>query len=158
MVGAKCGFIPRILVHWMQNWARILFMSEKALVWLLRISGVVLLTALVPVVMPFGWMQMIHREIGMGELPTGPIVGYLTRSLSLMYAVHGAYLIFVSLDIRRYLPFVRFLATVSIVFGVSMMVLDYAVKMPLYWTLSEGPMVVVLSIVMLWLVSRCLDR
>ena len=133
-------------------------MGEKALVWLLRISGVILLTALVPVVMPFSWMQAIHREIGMGELPTGPIVGYLTRSLSLMYAIHGAYLIFISLDIRRYLPFVKFLATVSIFFGVSMIILDYAVKMPPGWTLCEGPMVVVLSIVLLWLAFKCPER
>jgi hypothetical protein len=133
-------------------------MSEKALVWLLRISGAILLTALVPVVMPFGWMQAIHREIGMGELPTGPIMGYLTRSLSMMYAIHGAYLIFISLDIRRYLPFVKFLATVSIFFGVSMAVLDYALTMPLGWILCEGPMVVVLSIVLLWLALKCSEQ
>ena len=129
-------------------------MNEKVLVWLLRISGVILLIALVPVVMPFSWMQAIHRQLGMGDLPTGPIVGYLTRSLSLFYALHGALIIFVSLDIRRYLPVVKFLAVVAILFGVSMVVLDSAVGMPLYWILCEGPFVVPLGIVMLWLAGR----
>ena len=129
-------------------------MSEKVLVWLLRISGVILLIALVPVVMPFSWMQVIHRQLGMGDLPAGPIVGYLTRSLSLFYALHGALIIFVSLDIRRYLPVVKFLAVVAILFGVSMVVLDSAVGMPLYWILCEGPFVVPLGIVMLWLAGR----
>ena len=133
-------------------------MHGKALVWLLRISGVILLTALVPVVMPFSWMQMIHRQIGMGELPTGPIMGYLTRSLSLFYAVHGALLLFVSFDIRRYLPFVKFLAFISILFGVCMIILDYAVDMPLRWVLCEGPMVILLGIVILWLAGRIQEQ
>ena len=129
-------------------------MHEKILVWLLRISGIILLTALVPVAMPFSWMQVIHRYLGMGELPAGPIMGYLTRSLSLFYAMHGALIIFVSLDIRRYLPVVKFLAVVAILFGVSMVVLDSAVGMPLYWILCEGPFVIPLGIVMLWLAGR----
>ena len=51
---------------------------EKALVLLLRLSAVLLLTAIVPAVMPFAWMKSIHRLLGMGELPEGPIIGYLT--------------------------------------------------------------------------------
>ena len=126
-------------------------MHEKTLVWLLRISGTILLTALVSVVMPFSWMQAIHRYLGMGELPTGPIMGYLTRSLSLFYALHGSLIIFVSMDIRRYLPFVKFLAFVSILFGASMAVMDSAVGIPLKWALCEGPLVIVLGGVILWL-------
>lgn len=129
-------------------------MQEKTLVWLLRICGIILLTALMPVVMPFSWMQVIHRYLGMGELPTGPIMGYLTRSLSLFYALHGSLIIFVSMDIRRYLPFVKFLAVVSILFGASMAVLDSAVGMPLKWALCEGPLVILLGGVILWLAGR----
>ena len=129
-------------------------MCEKALVWLLRISGVILLVALVPVVMPFSWMQVIHRQLGMGELATGPIIGYLTRSLSLFYAMHGALIIFVSLDVRRYLPVVKFFAVASILFGVGMVILDSAVGMPLYWILCEGPLVIPLGMVILWLAGK----
>ncbi len=127
---------------------------EKTLAILLRIAAVILLTALIPSVMPFAWMKDIHRQLGMGELPDGPIVGYLTRSLSAMYALHGVIVLFVSWDVRRYLPVVKCLAVLAIVFGACMLVLDVTVGMPPAWTASEGPFVIVLGSVMLWLAGR----
>lgn len=127
---------------------------ERVLVVLMRISAVVLLTALVPTVMPFAWMKEIHRWLGMGELPEGPIVGYLTRSLSAMYAMHGALVLFVSTDVRRFLPVVKCLAALGIVFGSGMLAIDVVVGMPLPWTVCEGPFVIVLGGVLLWLTGR----
>jgi hypothetical protein len=126
-------------------------MQEKVLVIFLRITGAILLIALIPAVMPFFWMQEIHRWLGLGELPTEPIVGYLTRSLSLMYAALGALICFVSGDVRRFLPLVKFLAILSIVFGGGMIALDAAVGMPTYWIACEGPLIIPLGIVILWL-------
>lgn len=133
-------------------------MVEKTLVVLLRISAVVLLTALVPAVMPFAWMKEIHQWLGMGELPEGPIIGYLTRSLSAMYAMHGALVLFVSLDVRRFLPVVKCLAVLGIVFGVGMIALDVVVEMPLSWVLCEGPFIIILGSVLLWLAGRIQGR
>ena len=127
---------------------------EKALVLLLRGSAVLLLTALVPAMMPFAWMKEIHSQLGMGELPEGPIMGYLTRSLSGMYAMHGALGFFVSLDIHRYLPVVKCLAVLCVLFGIGLLVLDVAVGMPTFWILCEGPFVIVLGGVLLWLTGR----
>jgi len=62
------------------------------------------------VVMPFDWMNAIHRQAELGDLPNVPIVGYLTRSISALYALHGALLVFLAGDVRRFLPVVRFLA------------------------------------------------
>ena len=128
--------------------------GERALVILLRVSGVVLLTALIPVVMPFAWMDDIHRWLGMGKLPDAPIMGYLTRSLSAMYALHGALVFFVSLDVRRYLPVVQCLAVLGILFGIGMLLIDRAVGIPPRWAYCEGPSVIVLGAVLLWLTSR----
>jgi hypothetical protein len=128
--------------------------SEKTLTILMRLAGVLLLTALIPVVMPFAWMKDIHRALGMGELPEGPIMGYLTRSLSAMYAMHGALVFFVSLDVRRYLPVVKFLAVLGVVFGSGMLVLDIVVGMPPRWIAGEGPFIIVLGGVMLWLAGQ----
>ncbi len=127
---------------------------EKALVILLRGTAVLLLTAFIPAVMPFAWMKEIHLQLGMGELPGGPIMGYLTRSLSGMYAMHGTLVLFVSFDIRRYLPVVKYLAVLSLLFGVGLLVLDVAVGMPMFWIVGEGPFVVVLGGVLLWLAGR----
>ncbi|NUQ65632.1 MAG: hypothetical protein HUU20_24445 [Pirellulales bacterium] len=128
--------------------------SEKALVVLLRLGGILLLTAVIPAVMPFAWMKDIHRFLGMGELPEGPIVGYLTRSLSALYAYHGALVYFVSLDVRRYLSVVKCLAVLSILFGLGMLVLDFLVAMPPLWILGEGPAIALLGGVLLWLAGR----
>jgi hypothetical protein len=56
--------------------------NERTLVWLLRILGVIMLTALGAVVMPYQWMNVIHQQQGWGDLPPVPITGYLTRSIS----------------------------------------------------------------------------
>ena len=127
---------------------------ERALVVLLRISGIILMTALVAAVMPFSWMDEVHRRLGMGDLPEAPITGYLARSLSVMYALHGAIVFFISLDIRRHLPVVKCLAALGVVFGAGMLVLDFTVGMPTRWTACEGPSVVILSGVLLWLANH----
>ncbi len=120
-------------------------------IWLLRLGGAVMLTALGAVVMPYDWMDSIHRQVGLGALPHVPIVGYLTRSISALYALSGALLIFLAADVCRYLPVLRFLAVTGVVFGVMMLAIDSAVGMPLPWTVCEGPFVVGLSAVILWL-------
>ena len=127
---------------------------ERLLVWLLRLFGASTLTALGAVFMPHDWMNLIHQRLGMGELPHLPIVGYLTRSISALYALHGALLIFLSLDVRRYLPLVRFLGAASVVMGVLLLGLDLAVGMPVFWTVAEGPPVVALGLVILVLARR----
>ena len=113
-----------------------------------------MLTALGAVVMPFDWMNSIHQQLGLGELPRAPIVGYLTRSISALYALHGALLIFLAHDVRRYRLVVRFLAVAGVVFGALVLGIDYSVRMPVAWTVQEGPFVVVLGMVFFWLTGR----
>ncbi len=131
---------------------------EKALVVLMRAVGVMLLIAVIPAVMPFAWMKDIHRLLGMGELPEGPIMGYLTRSLSAMYAMHGALVFFISLDVRRYLPVVKCLAVLGIIFGLGMLILDFMIGMPFQWTVQEGPFIAIMGCVMLWLSGYVQDK
>ncbi len=104
--------------------------------------------------MPFDWMNVIHRQTGLGELPHAPIVGYRTRSIPALYALHGALLVYLAGDVRRFLPIVRVLAVAGAVFGALLFAIDCAVGMPLPWTLAEGPWVVALSAVILWLTGR----
>lgn len=128
--------------------------AEKCLLWLLRIDAVVLLSALIPVVIPSVWMQEIHRRMGMGELPTGPIVEYLTRSISLLYALHGVTVLWVSTDLRRYLPIVTCFGVLGICFGGGMLAIDAWAGMPLGWTIGEGPFLMLLGGVILKLAGR----
>jgi hypothetical protein len=124
---------------------------EKALIVLLRLDGLLLLSAMIPAVMPFVWMKDIHRFLGLGELVDGPLIEYLTRSLSAVYAMHGAVELSVSLDIRRYLPVAKCLAILDIVFGFWMTALDITAGMPVFWIVAEGPSIFLVGCVLLWL-------
>ena len=128
--------------------------AEKILVWLLRATGAVMLLALIAVVMPFAWMDLIHQQLGLGKLPDAPIVVYLTRSASALYAVHGALLIFAASDVRRYMSLVRFLAWVAILFGPVMILIDHAAGLPLPWTVCEGPSIFTIGVAFLRLARR----
>jgi hypothetical protein len=126
--------------------------------WVLRVLGSVVLLALPAALLPVGWMNALHRSLGMGELPKAPIVEYLSRSCSLLYAMHGALLLFVSFDVRRYLGAIRFLAWAGLVFAAGMLWVDLAAGMPSLWTWSEGPIIAAESILILWLARRAQQR
>ena len=127
---------------------------ERALTVLLRLAAALLLLAVVPVVMPFRWMEEIHQWIGLGRLPNDVIVHYLTRSLSALYAFHGAITLFISFNVRRYRGLILFLGWLAVVFGVAMLVLDAVIGMPLPWIIGEGPFVIALGIAIVWLAAK----
>jgi hypothetical protein len=128
--------------------------AERALVWLLRAEAVVLLLALPAVFLPTEWMSAVHVTFGLGGFPRGPLVEYLTRSLSALYASWGPLYLFVSLDVRRYLPLVRFLAVVKGLFGLGMIGLDVGLGMPSLWTATEGPAVLAVCTAQYLLAAR----
>jgi hypothetical protein len=114
----------------------------------------VLLAALVPVFFPFAWMQSIHRAIGLGELPALPIIEYMARSLSALYACHGALMLYLSFDVVRHAAVIRVLAILGILFGVGMAGIDLVSALPPSWALSEGPFILTLGIVTLFLARK----
>src|SRR6516162_1658870 len=122
--------------------------SDRALVLLLRIVGVPALFALVAVVMPSSWMAATHRWLGLGEMPTGPVVEYLARSLSAFYAVTGALCLVLTTDLERYRPLVRFLGVAFALMSLVLLGVDLAAGMPWWWTAAEGPATVVVSAVL----------
>ena len=113
--------------------------TDKALVILLRIVGVGSLFALVAVFMPSSWMAATHRWLGLGEMPTGPVVEYLARSLSAFYAVVGALCLVLATDLECYRPLVRFLGVAFALMSMVLLGVDVAAVMPWWWTASEGP-------------------
>ena len=113
--------------------------KDKALVILLRILGVTALFALVAVFMPLSWMAATHRWLGLGEMPTAPIVEYLARSLSAFYALTGALCLVLATDLGRYRPLVRFLGVAFALMSLPLLGVDLAAGMPWWWSASEGP-------------------
>ena len=92
---------------------------QRALIFLLRFGAAILLLALLAVVMPVRMMATTNVHLGLDPLPQKPIVAYLTRSLSALYAYHGLFLLYISFDVRRYLPLIRFIAWSTIAGGIT---------------------------------------
>jgi hypothetical protein len=68
--------------------------------------------------------------------------------------MHGALLLFVSTDVRRHLPVIKFLAYAGLVFGLAMIPVDLHARLPLLWVVCEGPYIIVLSGLVLLLSSK----
>lgn len=124
---------------------------EKALVILMRIVAAVELSALVAALMPLSWMAGIHEELGLGELPKAKVVEYLARSTSIFYAHHGAMLLFLSFNVRRWRNVILFGSFLGFLIGALLLTTDLAIGMPAFWTAGEGPTILVLSALVFWL-------
>ena len=111
-------------------------------------------SAIIFVAAPESWMVAIHTELGLGQLPDAPIVGYLARSTSAFYAIIGGLFLAISFDLVRYRPIARYLGTAMAVFGAVLVVVDTLEGLPLSWTLWEGPFVCLFGLAVLWLSSR----
>ena len=113
---------------------------DKVLVILLRyLLGIPGLLALVAVFMPLSWMAATHRWLGLGEMPTGPVVEYLARSVSAIDALLGTLCLVMASDLERYRPMVRFFGVALALISVVFVGVDLAAGMPWWWTVFEGP-------------------
>ena len=121
---------------------------------LLRLEAVVLLCAVPAALLPTDWMAAVHAWLGMGTMPRGPLVEYLTRSLSLLYASWVPILWLTAGDVRRYRRLIVWMAWTRFALGVSLLVLDAVVGMPWWWIAAEGPSIVALSLAVVALARR----
>lgn len=121
---------------------------------LLRVSGVFMLLATFAIFMPVSWMAGSHEWLGLGEFPESPLVDYLTRSISFVYAMHGGLLLVVAGNIQRYRPILLYLGLVTVAGGLLLTGIDLHAGMPTWWTLAEGPPVTLGGILITWLVLR----
>jgi len=128
--------------------------SLRALVLFLRFGGVVLLLAFGAVLLPTDWMAAVHRWLGMGEFPDAPLTDYLVRSVAALYGFHGVLVLIVAGDPARYERIVLFLGAMDIVFGLMMVAIDLHAGMPIVWTALEGPPLVGVGVLLLYLRRR----
>ena len=120
----------------------------------LRLIGSFSLLAVVFVVVPTRVMGTIHAAVGLGSLPTAPVVSYLARSTSAFYAILGGLFWILSFDLPRYRPVLIYLGGAIACFGVALVVVDWTAGLPLAWKLWEGPFVTVLGLTILILSRR----
>jgi hypothetical protein len=121
---------------------------------LLRVIGTAALFAVIAVVMPYSWMNAIHEWLGLGLLPSEPIVGYLARSTSAFYAIFGGLFWILSFDLPRYRLVLCYVGAATVIFGAALLVVDLLEGLPLYWSLTEGPLNAVFGVLILVLAYR----
>ncbi|MFC1494039.1 hypothetical protein ACFL6W_02055 [Thermodesulfobacteriota bacterium] len=130
---------------------------EISLKIILRISGIMLITAFGAVLLPYDTMARIHQQIGLGNLPNAPILDYLARSVSLFYAMHGVIAIYISFNLMRYLQILKLLCYLGFLFGIALFIIDIKAPMPAYWAFTEGPIILSLNLA-IYILANMLER
>jgi hypothetical protein len=124
----------------------------------LRVGGITMLLATFAIFMPVSWMAGTHEWLGMGEFPASPLVDYLTRSISFLYAMHGGLLLVVASNLQRYRPIVLYFGVATAIGGVLLTGIDLHAGMPTWWTLVEGPPVALMGLLITGLILRSTSR
>jgi len=128
--------------------------ADRLLLLLLRANAAILLCAVPCALMPFDWMDAVHRWLGLGPLPDAPVTRYLTRSLSLVYGMHGAVVLGVTLHWPRYKPAVPFLVLLHVALGAALLAVDLTSGVPWFWAATEGPGLVIFGLFVLFVYRR----
>jgi hypothetical protein len=128
--------------------------ASKLLSWMLIVIGVAAMTAVVPMVMPTDWMEIVNDRMGLGPFPRSTLTEYLTRSLSGLYAMIGGMMFYLGLHVRRHVGVIGVLGWLMAGFGVALTGIDFAIGMPANWAWGEGPPTVVIGLVFVGLARR----
>lgn len=118
---------------------------------LLKAIGGVLCLAFLCLGLPETWMAATHQGLGLGEFPAATITRYLARSACMLYGMHGVLLLVVARDVRRYSSLVTAVGALHLAMGAVMVPVDLTSGMPWYWTLLEGPPIMVGGLLILGL-------
>lgn len=114
--------------------------GDRWLVVWLRTIGAVDLLAFVAMTLPVETLAQVHAWLGLGTFPESVIAAYLTRTASMLYGLCGVLLLFLSTDVDRYRPLIRFMAGCGMAAGVMLIAIDAASQMPAWWLWVEGPL------------------
>jgi hypothetical protein len=119
--------------------------------WLLRLAGLAEILAFIAVVMPRSWMEASHAWLGLGVMPVGTIIMFLTRRASYVYGVHGIFLCVLASDVVRFRPLVRLNGASFLVASPVFLIIDYTSGTPFYWTVIDTVGCAFLGGALLWL-------
>jgi len=106
--------------------------------WILRLSGAVEILAFIAVIMPRSWMEISHAWLGMGAMPSGPVLMFMIRQASYTYGMHGVSLWVLASDVIRFRKLVILNGIAYLLAGPIFFWIDYTTGMPWYWTAIDS--------------------
>jgi len=113
-------------------------MNDKLLqAWLLRLAGATEILAFISVVMPRSWMEVSHAWLGLGEMPSGPIIMFMIRQASYVYGMHGISLWVLASNVERFRPLVILNGISFLLAAPLFFIIDYTAGLPFWWTLFD---------------------
>ncbi|OYW16893.1 MAG: hypothetical protein B7Z55_13635 [Planctomycetales bacterium 12-60-4] len=101
--------------------------------------GTIDLLAFVAMLLPASCLATAHAWLQIGPFPEAAVAIYLTRTASMLYGLCGILLLFLSSDVGRYAPAIRFIARIGVAAGGVLIGIDVVSGMPWWWTAVEGP-------------------
>jgi hypothetical protein len=104
----------------------------------LRFEAAVMGLAAVAVFLPTDWMAGLNDRLGLEPLPRSPLVEYLTRSLSALYAAYGSLMWVTASDVERYAGVISYMGWAAVAFGGVLAGIDLAAGMPAWWTALDA--------------------
>ena len=127
-------------------------MTERVVRCFLYVTAGILLAALPCAFLPYAWMDAVHRWLGLGTLPDAPMVLYLARSASALYASIGGLYLYLAADPRRHRDVLRVLGWLKVALGIGLIPIDVSAGLPWFWTAYEGPFVLAWGLALLGMV------
>ena len=124
---------------------------QLLLIWLLRLVGLVEMLAFIAVIMPHSWMEAAHAWLGLGQMPEGAVLKFLTRQASYTYGMHGISLWILSWDVKRFRPLILLNGISFLLSGPVFFIIDYNAGMPMWWTVEDSVSCALVGVALLWL-------
>jgi hypothetical protein len=121
------------------------------LAWLLRLAGAIEILAFFAVVMPRSWMEISHTWLGLGEMPSGPIIMFMIRQASYAYGMHGVSLFVLATNVNRFRLLVILNGVAFLLAGPIFFLIDHTSGMPLWWTVFDSLGCASFGAAVLWL-------
>lgn len=105
---------------------------------LLRVLGTMCVLAIIPLLMPFRWIDTAHQWMGLGPFPTAPIAIYLARSVSSLCVFYGGLLLALSRDVERYLPIISYQAVAIMLLSAYGIIAGVRAGLPAFWVIADA--------------------
>ena len=112
--------------------------ADRTVRLILRAAGCLNLTALVSAFGPDALLAWGHETLLNGPFPDEPVAEYLARSASLLYAFHGALLIYAAGEPVKFAGWLKLYGALMAAAGPAFLIVDLLAGMPAWWAWGEG--------------------